>query len=186
MIVEVEEVDWKIIEENPFLKVKAQKSSVKVNEFVPREVVDELMKKANPVWQVIFGDKKSSRHTPLCRPLDLISCTSNPRGRHSGVCPLLSGWPRLFHTIKLQEGRASRRAEGGGGGVSASLSRHFLSRGVRSAMATASRPHVADADVTMTLHEEEFFALWAAKARELVTINCPKYHPSNCKCRGTD
>jgi len=55
LIVEVEEVDWKIIEENPFLKVKTQKSSVKVNEFVPREVVDELMKKANPVWKVIFG-----------------------------------------------------------------------------------------------------------------------------------
>ena len=33
-------VDWKIIEENPFLKVKTQKSSVKVNEVVPREVVD--------------------------------------------------------------------------------------------------------------------------------------------------
>jgi site-specific recombinase XerD len=28
-------VDWKIIEKNPFLKVKTQKSSVKVNEFVP-------------------------------------------------------------------------------------------------------------------------------------------------------
>ena len=65
LIVEVEEVDWKIIEENPFLKVKTQKSSVKVNEFVPREVVDELMKKANPVWQVILGrQEKSSRHIP--------------------------------------------------------------------------------------------------------------------------
>jgi hypothetical protein len=48
-------VDWKIIDENPFCKVKTQKSSVKVNEFVPREVVDKLMKKANPVWQVILG-----------------------------------------------------------------------------------------------------------------------------------
>jgi hypothetical protein len=118
-----------------------------------------------------MGWKNSNLRTEMTRLL-----------RRAGV----SGWPRLFHTIKLQEGRASRRAEGGGGGVSASLSRHFLSRGVRSALATASRPHVADADVTMTLHEEEFFALWAAKARELVTINCPKYHPSNCKCRGTD
>ncbi|MEY4180836.1 MAG: hypothetical protein RLY70_4411 [Planctomycetota bacterium] len=45
-------VDWKIIDENPFRKVKTHKSSVKVNEFVPREVVDKLMKKANPVWQV--------------------------------------------------------------------------------------------------------------------------------------
>jgi site-specific recombinase XerD len=44
-------VDWKIIDENPFCEVKTQKSSVKVNEFVPREVVDKLMKKANPVWQ---------------------------------------------------------------------------------------------------------------------------------------
>ena len=48
-------VDWKIIDENPFCKVKTQKSSVKVNEFVPCEVVDKLMKKANPVWQVILG-----------------------------------------------------------------------------------------------------------------------------------
>jgi hypothetical protein len=48
-------VDWKIIDENPFCKVKTQKSSVKVNAFVPREVVDKLMKKANPVWQVILG-----------------------------------------------------------------------------------------------------------------------------------
>jgi site-specific recombinase XerD len=48
-------VDWRIIDENPFCKVKTQKSSVKVNEFVPREVVDKLMKKANPVWQVILG-----------------------------------------------------------------------------------------------------------------------------------
>jgi hypothetical protein len=40
-------VDWKIIDENPFCKVKTQKSSVKVNEFVPREVVDKLMKNAN-------------------------------------------------------------------------------------------------------------------------------------------
>jgi hypothetical protein len=69
LIVEVEEVDWKIIDGNPFLKVKTQNSSVKVNEFVPREVVDELMKKANP------------------------------------------GWPRLFHSVKLQEGRASRQTE---------------------------------------------------------------------------
>jgi hypothetical protein len=48
-------VDWKIIDENPFLNVKTQKSSVKVNEFVPRKVVDKLMKKANPVWKVILG-----------------------------------------------------------------------------------------------------------------------------------
>ena len=48
-------VDWNIIDENPLCKVKTQKSSVKVNEFVPREVVDKLMKKANPVWQVILG-----------------------------------------------------------------------------------------------------------------------------------
>ncbi len=40
-------VDWKIIDENPFCKLKTQKSSVKVNEFVPREVVDKLMKNAN-------------------------------------------------------------------------------------------------------------------------------------------
>ena len=43
-------VDWKIIDENPFCKVRTQRSTVKVNEFVPREVVDKLMKKANPVW----------------------------------------------------------------------------------------------------------------------------------------
>ena len=43
------------LDENPFCKVKTQKSSVKVNEFVPREVVDKLMKKANPVCQLILG-----------------------------------------------------------------------------------------------------------------------------------
>jgi site-specific recombinase XerD len=41
-------VDWKIIDENPFCKVKTQKSSVKANEFVPRDVVDKLMKKPTP------------------------------------------------------------------------------------------------------------------------------------------
>ncbi|MFN5314238.1 MAG: hypothetical protein ACK5FF_07270 [Planctomyces sp.] len=48
-------VAWKIIDENPFCKVRTQRSTVKVNEFVPREVVDKLMKKANLVWQVILG-----------------------------------------------------------------------------------------------------------------------------------
>ena len=38
-----------IIDENPFCKVKTQKSSVKVNEFVPREVVDKLMKSRTAV-----------------------------------------------------------------------------------------------------------------------------------------
>ena len=63
-------VDWKIIEENPFLKVKTQKSSVKVNEFVPREVVDKLMKKANPVWKVILG---LSRYGGLRTPSETLS-----------------------------------------------------------------------------------------------------------------
>jgi integrase len=63
-------VDWKIIEEDPFLKVKTQKSSVKVNEFVPREVVDKLMKKANPVWQVILG---LSRYGGLRTPSETLS-----------------------------------------------------------------------------------------------------------------
>ena len=65
-------VDWKIIDENPFCKVKTQKSSVKVNEFVPREVVDKLMKKAN-----------------LRSEMTLLL----PR---AGV----SGWPRLFHSMR--------------------------------------------------------------------------------------
>jgi hypothetical protein len=69
-------VDWKIIDENPFCKVKTQKSSVKVNEFVPREVVDKQMKKAN-------------LRSEMTRLL--------PR---AGV----SGWPRLFHSVKFQEG----------------------------------------------------------------------------------
>ncbi len=57
-------VDWKIIDENPFCKVKTQKISVNVNEFVPREVVDRLMKKANPIWQVILG--KNYQATSIC------------------------------------------------------------------------------------------------------------------------
>ena len=63
-------VDWKIIDENPFCKVKTQKSSVKVNEFVPREVVDKLMKKANPVWRVILG---LSRYGGLRTPSETLS-----------------------------------------------------------------------------------------------------------------
>jgi integrase len=63
-------VDWKIIDENPFCKVKTQKSSVKVNEFVPRDVVDKLMKKANPVWQVILG---LSRYGGLRTPSETLS-----------------------------------------------------------------------------------------------------------------
>jgi integrase len=63
-------VDWKIIDENPFCKVKTQKGSVKVNEFVPREVVDKLMKKANPVWQVILG---LSRYGGLRTPSETLS-----------------------------------------------------------------------------------------------------------------
>ena len=63
-------VDWKIIDENPLLKVKTPKNSVKVNEFVPREVVDKLMKKANPVWQVILG---LSRYGGLRTPSETLS-----------------------------------------------------------------------------------------------------------------
>ena len=63
-------VDWKIIDENQLCKVKTQKSSVKVNEFVPREVVDKLMKKVNPVWQVILG---LSRYGGLRTPSETLS-----------------------------------------------------------------------------------------------------------------
>ncbi|MFM9117313.1 MAG: tyrosine-type recombinase/integrase [Planctomycetota bacterium] len=63
-------VDWKIIDENPFSKVRTQRSTVKVNEFVPREVVDKLMKKANPVWQVILG---LSRYGGLRTPSETLS-----------------------------------------------------------------------------------------------------------------
>ena len=63
-------VDWKIIDENPFCKVRTQRSTVKVNEFVPREVVDKLMKKANLVWQVILG---LSRYGGLRTPSETLS-----------------------------------------------------------------------------------------------------------------
>ena len=63
-------VDWKIIDENPFSKVRTQRSTVKVNEFVPREVVDKLMKKANPVWKVILG---LSRYGGLRTPSETLS-----------------------------------------------------------------------------------------------------------------
>jgi integrase len=43
---------------------------VKVNEFEPREVVDKLMKKANPVWQVILG---LSRYGGLRTPSETLS-----------------------------------------------------------------------------------------------------------------
>ena len=63
-------VDWKIIDENPFCKVKTQKSSVRGNEFFPRQVVDKLMKKATPVWQVILG---VSRYGGLRTPSETLS-----------------------------------------------------------------------------------------------------------------
>jgi integrase len=63
-------VDWKIIDENPFSKVRTQRSTVKVNEFVPREVFDKLMKKANPVWKVILG---LSRYGGLRTPSETLS-----------------------------------------------------------------------------------------------------------------
>jgi len=63
-------VDWKIIDGNPFSKVRTQRSTVKVNEFVPREVVDKLMKKANPVWQVILGLR---RYGGLRTPSETLS-----------------------------------------------------------------------------------------------------------------
>ena len=65
-----EAVDWKIIDENPFSKVRTQRSTVKVNEFVPREVVNKLMKKANPVWKVILG---LSRYGGLRTPSETLS-----------------------------------------------------------------------------------------------------------------
>ena len=43
---------------------------MKVNEFVPRKVVDKLMKKANPVWQVILG---LSRYGGLRTPSETLS-----------------------------------------------------------------------------------------------------------------
>ena len=47
---------------------------MKVNEFVPREVVDKLMKKTNPVWQVILG---LSRY-----PVFLYHRTHGPHGKN--------------------------------------------------------------------------------------------------------
>ena len=63
-------VDWKIINENPFCKVKTQRNTMKVNEFVPREVVEKLMKTADPVWRVILG---LSRYGGLRTPSETLS-----------------------------------------------------------------------------------------------------------------
>jgi integrase len=63
-------VDWKIIDENPFCKVRTQRSTVKVNEFVPREVIERLMQKASPVWRVILG---LSRFGGLRTPSETLS-----------------------------------------------------------------------------------------------------------------
>ncbi|MFM8571328.1 MAG: tyrosine-type recombinase/integrase, partial [Pirellula sp.] len=62
--------DWKLIEENPFCKVKAQRNNMKVNEFVPRELVDKLMKKADPIWRTIIG---LSRYGGLRTPSETLS-----------------------------------------------------------------------------------------------------------------
>jgi len=101
-------VDWKIIEENPFLKVKTQKSSVKVNEFVPREVVDKLMKKANPVWKVILG---LSRY-----PVFLNHRTHRTHGNKCSPRYVIFTWFRCvpwFSALRRQE-----RVSGRGSAVS--------------------------------------------------------------------
>ncbi|MFN5103089.1 MAG: hypothetical protein ACK5GJ_09870 [Planctomycetota bacterium] len=82
-------VDWKIIEKNPFCKVKTQKSSVKVNEFVPRDVVAAPQYRA--AANTAMGWKNANLRSEMTRLL-----------RRAGV----SGWPRLFHSM-----RASRQTE---------------------------------------------------------------------------
>ena len=107
-------VDWTIIHENPFLMVKPQKSTVKVNEFVPREVVDKLMKKANPVWQVIlclsrYGGLRTPSETLSLRWEDIdweMNRMSIPEpkvehhvGRGIRSCPIFPDLPRAATEI---------------------------------------------------------------------------------------
>ncbi len=58
------------------------------------------------------------------------------------VCSWLGNSPRIaqqsYLLVTEDDFQGGWRSEGDGGGVSASLNRHFQSRGVRSAMATAS------------------------------------------------
>jgi hypothetical protein len=73
-----------IIDENPFCKVKTQKSSVKVNEFVPREVVDKLMKSRTAV------PRRSQHGDGLeeCQPTQRDDATVAPR-RRLGVATIV-------------------------------------------------------------------------------------------------
>lgn len=63
-------VDWKLIQENPFRKVKSVEPSTKSNEFVDRAKIDQLMRFANPTWRTIIA---LSRYGGLRCPSETLS-----------------------------------------------------------------------------------------------------------------
>lgn len=65
-------VDWKLIAENPFAKVKASRpaKSKKSNVFVDRDTIDRIMSKASLRWRVIIA---LSRYGGLRTPSETLS-----------------------------------------------------------------------------------------------------------------
>lgn len=63
-------VDWKLIPESPFARVKASKTALKSNVFVERKTIERVMSKANIRWQVIIA---LSRYGGLRTPSETLS-----------------------------------------------------------------------------------------------------------------
>jgi integrase len=63
-------VDWKLIAENPFAKVKASRPATKSNVFVDRDTIDRIMSKASLRWRVIIA---LSRYGGLRTPSETLS-----------------------------------------------------------------------------------------------------------------
>jgi hypothetical protein len=77
---------------------------LKVNEFVSREVVDKLMKMANPVWQVILG---LSRY-PVFFTTEHTEHTEANSRTGNALLPCVPCFP-WFPALRGQDQRRDRR-----------------------------------------------------------------------------
>ncbi len=65
-------VDWEVIGKNPFAKIKTQGTSLKSNVDVPREQIQLILAKCNPIWKGIVA---LSRFGGLRCPSEVLSIT---------------------------------------------------------------------------------------------------------------